>query len=545
MDGSRTVAASTYWSLFAGLDSSFNVDSGVVTVLEFESDAPEHLENLFNMSMQLHCVATTDGYFRRLNPAWERTLGYSIDELLATPFLELVHPADRTSTLRQLKKLAGGRPVVYFENRYRCRDGSYRRLAWTSAPHSDGILYATALDITVQDRATQLFSRLIDSAPDAMVITRRDGTIDLVNRLCEQLFLTNADELIGKPIEILIPERLRAIHESRRRDYMEKPKMRPMGAGLELVAVRADGVEFPAEISLGPLTTDEEMFIVCAIRDITGRMQHQDALLRSEGALKSTKKRLNEQELELFAAERIQMHLNPKSPPDLRGYDIAAKTLAAEFTAGDLHDFLSMGDGCIGLVVGDVTGHGFSASLLSASTHAYLRALVETYADPRELIEHVHSALHRELEPERFVSMILARLNFQEHTLTYVNAGHPSGYVLDESGNILASMDSVTWPLATMPTIDPREIGPIHLQEGQLVLLMTDGILEAESPTGEDFGLDRVLAVARERQHAPAAEILDALYRAVKGFTSRERPLDDITVIVVKRVAEPIQVARH
>jgi sigma-B regulation protein RsbU (phosphoserine phosphatase) len=507
---------------------------------KFEPDSPEHLENLFNMSLQLLCVATTDGYFRRLNPAWERTLGYSIDELLATPFLEFVHAADRESTLRQMEKLADGQPVVYFENRYRCRDGSYRRLAWTSPPPSDGVLYATALDITAPHSATQIFSRFIDSAPDAMVIARGDGTIDLVNRLCEQLFLSNASELIGKPIEILIPEHLRATHESHRRDYMEKPKMRPMGAGLELVGVRADGAEFPAEISLGPLNTDEETFIVCAIRDTTARKQHQDALLRSESALKSMERRLNEQEVELFAAERIQMYLNPKVPPDLRGYDIAAKTLAAEFTAGDLHDFLPMGDGCVGLVVGDVTGHGFAASLLMASTHAYLRALVETYLDPCELIHHVHFALYRELEPERFVSILLARLNYQEHTLTYVNAGHPSGYVLDESGNILTSMDSVTWPLATMPTIDPKEIGPIHLQEGQLLLLMTDGLLEAESPAGEAFGLDRVLAVTREHQRAPAAEVLDALYLAVGGFTGRKRPEDDITVIVVKRLAEPI-----
>jgi serine phosphatase RsbU (regulator of sigma subunit) len=194
-----------------------------------------------------------------------------------------------------------------------------------------------------------------------------------------------------------------------------------------------------------------------------------------------------------------------------------------------------MGKDLVGLVLGDVTGHGFAASLLMASTHAYLRALVETSVSLTELMQHVHRALHRELEPERFVSMLIVRLDTRENTLTYVNAGHPSGFVLDESGEILTSMDSTTQPLALLPTIDPKEIGPIALRRGQLILLMTDGLLEALSPSGEEFGLDRVLRVTRRHQSAASGEILSALYAAVQEFTGRMRPEDDITVMIVKR----------
>jgi PAS domain S-box-containing protein len=515
------------------------------------------------------------------------------------------------------------------------------------------VFYATALDITAAHSASQLFPRLLDSAPDAMVITKGDGTIHLVNRLGEQLFLRNAEDLIGQPIELLIPKRLWGIHESHRRSYRDNPRIRPMGAGRELTAVRADGVEFPAEISLGPLDTGEETFIVCAIRDITARRQAQEALRLSEERfelavrgteagiwdwdlrtnlmyfspqwktmfgydeneitsehtewmnrvhpedqdrtqetlqrclrgktsefdvehrvrhksgsyrwvmargvtvrddagrprrmvgshiditdLKITEERLNDQQAEFLAAEKIQTHLHPEAPPDLPGYDIAARTLAAEFVAGDMHDFFSMGDGSMCVVVGDVTGHGFSAALLMASTHAYLRALVEFHPDLCDLVTRVHTALRRELAPGRFVSALLARLDFRNHTLTCVNAGHPSGYVLDRGGSILASLDSTTWPLAVLPEIRPVEVGPIRLQEGQLALLMTDGVLEARSPTGEDFGLERVLEVAREHQCASAAQILDALYLAIHEFTGRERPEDDVTVVLVKRADE-------
>ena len=493
------------------------------------------LETFFDASRQLMCMATAEGFLRRVNPAWERTLGYSTGELFAAPLLDFVHPLDRSSTLRQMRILATGRPVAYFETRFRCRDGSYRTLAWTATPALDDGFHAIAFDITARHRAGRLISDLIEAAPDAMLVTKADGTIHLVNRLCGQMFHCESEELVGQPVEALVPSSLRSAHEARRREYTEDPHVRSMGALRELRAVRPDGTEFPAEISLGPVTIGDETFVVCAIRDTTARRRAQDALRESERALQHSNGLLNQQEAELLVAERIQALLIPESPTDLPGYDIAARTLAAEFTGGDLHDFLPMGHGRVGLVLGDVTGHGFGASLLMATTHAYARALVETSKGLCDLMQNIHRALHRELEPERFVSMLIVRLDTIEHTLTHVNAGHPSGFVLDENGEILTTMDSSTQPLALLPSIDPKEIGPIPMLPGQMALLMTDGLFEAQSPDGEEFGLERVLQVARAHRSAPAAGISSALYDAVRDFTGRVRPEDDITLMIVKR----------
>ena len=116
--------------------------------------AREQLECLFALSLDLFCVAGFDGYFKLLNPAWEKTLGFTIDELLAQPYDEFIHPDDREATRAEGPKLAAGQHSISFENRYRCKDGSYRWLLWNSTPEADrGLIYATARDITDRKRA--------------------------------------------------------------------------------------------------------------------------------------------------------------------------------------------------------------------------------------------------------------------------------------------------------------------------------------------------------------------------------------------------------
>jgi PAS domain S-box-containing protein len=110
----------------------------------------EHMATrFFAMATDMLCVAGVDGYFKALNPAWSRTLGYSADELLGQPYLDFVHPDDRASTIAEASKIADGWQTIYFRNRYRCKDGSYKWLAWTATPAMvDGAIYAVARDVT-------------------------------------------------------------------------------------------------------------------------------------------------------------------------------------------------------------------------------------------------------------------------------------------------------------------------------------------------------------------------------------------------------------
>src|SRR6185437_946382 len=104
---------------------------------------------LFNLAQDMLCVAGFDGYFKQVNPAWQRTLGWTAAELTSRPYAEFVHPSDREATAGATEMLIDGQHVMQFENRYRCRDGSYRWLSWmTTANADDGVVYGAARDIT-------------------------------------------------------------------------------------------------------------------------------------------------------------------------------------------------------------------------------------------------------------------------------------------------------------------------------------------------------------------------------------------------------------
>jgi PAS domain S-box-containing protein len=245
------------------------------------------VERFFNLSLDMLCIAGVDGYFKRLNPAFERVLGWPTEELLRRPFVEFIHPDDVEATLREVEKLASGIPTISFENRYRCADGSYKHLMWTAHPETEsGLLYAVARDMTALKQAQERFRVAVELSPSAMVMVDGEGKIALVNEETERLFGYDRGELLGRSIEMLLPLHSRSRHPSHRARFIGAPRARPMGAGRDLSARRKDGAEFPVEIGLKPIQLAGEAFVLGTIIDLTTRKEGERKLRDTAAALR-------------------------------------------------------------------------------------------------------------------------------------------------------------------------------------------------------------------------------------------------------------------
>jgi PAS domain S-box-containing protein len=371
-----------------------------------------------------------------------------------------------------------------------------------------------------QHQQTEALCRqLLEAAPDATLVANHEGKIVLVNAVAQELFGYSREELLGKDIEILVPSHLREHHFTLRHDFNTNPHVRPMGAGRELSAVRKDGSEFPAEISLGPLNTDDGVLVFAAVRDVSERKKIEEAL--------------RENEAQLRAVQKIQELLLPAEPPDVAGVDIAGAMLPAHFAAGDHYDHFPMADGSVRITLGDVSGHGISSALVMASAHAHIRFLAEMGTEIDEILRRTNESLMKQTD-EHFITAILGHLDPVSRILTYANAGHPPGYVLDESGAVKATLESSALPLAVVPGGEFGCGEPITLEAGDLVLLLTDGVIESEGETGELFDEERVLDLVRSIREESAADIAQTVCTTAREFGGAESYQDDITCLVIK-----------
>jgi phosphoserine phosphatase RsbU/P len=241
-------------------------------------------------------------------------------------------------------------------------------------------------------------------------------------------------------------------------------------------------------------------------------------------------------EIQLEAAREIQRHLLPKEAPVVPGFDIAGGLYAADYAAGDFFDFIPAAQNRLGIVVGDVCGKGFPAAILSATTHELLRAGASVHSTAQKIVTHANVVLAGETEDFMFVTLTLVMLDIRSRKVEYVSAGHPDGYVLDRQGNIKHRLSHSAGLLA-LSAEDPFEEGPpVQLEAGDLLFLVTDGVLEAHSANRADgaFGEARTLAVVRRHLDKPSKDIVTAIHQAVQDFSENQRAYDDVTIVVVK-----------
>ena len=249
--------------------------------------------------------------------------------------------------------------------------------------------------------------------------------------------------------------------------------------------------------------------------------------------------------LELAAA--IQQSLLPGQAPSMENFEISGRCLYCDETGGDYYDFIDAsrrspdGDPSveaskrIGVVVGDVSGHGISAALLMAATRGMIRADADYHTDDLSgLLRSLNARLVAETVDDRFVTLFYGLLDDDARTLAWASAGHEPAIWCHAASAQLEELPSTGMPLGIVAEATFEQAGPITLQPGDVLVAGTDGIHEAQNSQGEFFGRERFLEVIAANAGRSAEAICDAVIVAVTDFTGDAARTDDITLIVVK-----------
>jgi serine phosphatase RsbU (regulator of sigma subunit) len=240
-----------------------------------------------------------------------------------------------------------------------------------------------------------------------------------------------------------------------------------------------------------------------------------------------------EQEIYLRLAHEIQRRFY-STTASLPGFDLAGAAVSAAYTGGDYFDFIQCPDGCLLIVIGDVSGHGFGAALVMAETRAYVRSGANGESDLGSLLSGVSRKLAADLDGSQYVTLLLVRLDPGNRSLQFAGAGHVPCYLLSPSGEVSSVLDSSGPPAGLFPEFEFTASQSMSLKDGETLLLLTDGVTEAANPGEIEFGAERALEFLRCHPHSTAAELVRGICEAVREFAGDRPQRDDITCVACR-----------
>lgn len=278
----------------------------------------------------------------------------------------------------------------------------------------------------------------------------------------------------------------------------------------------------------GPFTTDDEE-LARTLGALAG-VALQRQLLLDEYALK--RKLVHDLEV----AREIQQSILPDAPPPCEGFDIAGWNRPADQTGGDAYDFIDLGNGRVGLIAGDATGHGIGPALVAAGCRAMIRALSKNSPDLTSILDTTNALLAQDLAgSRRFMTLCMAIVDAPASTITVASAGHGPLLLYRAATDAFDELEVSGPPLGLFDGMTYAPSAPVQLKAGDMFAVPTDGFYEYANEGGDFFGTERIKAVLRAERGEASAAIAERLYRAVLDFAGRAPQLDDMTVVVVKK----------
>jgi len=232
-------------------------------------------------------------------------------------------------------------------------------------------------------------------------------------------------------------------------------------------------------------------------------------------------------------AAQVQRLFLPLRRPSIAGLEIAGAMQPAGGVGGDYYDYIPVNEHTIQIVIADVAGKGVAAALLMSATAAAVQLEVSEKRDMLEVVNRLNNGIHSVSDGERYVTLLLADIDALSRSLRYVNCGHNPALLFRAKTREVVPMNSSCFPLGMFESVT-CEIKRADLASGDLLVLYTDGITEAENSQGEEFGMERLSAVIRRDSSLSAEELMDSILQSAEDFCQGVGFNDDATVLVVK-----------
>jgi phosphoserine phosphatase RsbU/P len=239
-------------------------------------------------------------------------------------------------------------------------------------------------------------------------------------------------------------------------------------------------------------------------------------------------------EHELKLATEIQQSFQPSSPPTVEGYEFQGISFSCYEIGGDYYDFIPRQNGKMLIALGDVSGKGTAAALLMSCLHAAIHAQASAKAELSEIVHNVNVYLSENTPSNRFVTLFIAELDPATGDIEYINAGHNPPLVARDF-NTVEELGSGGFPLGIMP-FGEYELGKMKLESGEALVIYSDGVSEANNPTGEEYGMDRLGDVIKKNLQRSASGLRDKVESSLSDFCQNTPAGDDITLVIVKRI---------
>jgi sigma-B regulation protein RsbU (phosphoserine phosphatase) len=239
----------------------------------------------------------------------------------------------------------------------------------------------------------------------------------------------------------------------------------------------------------------------------------------------------------LDLAREVQQNLLPREDPEIEGLDIAGTSIYCEETGGDYYDYLMTGENGqkkICVVVGDVADHGIPSALLMTTARAFLRQRTSRSGELDQVVSDVNRQLTRDVEDSgRFMTLFICEIDRSNQIIHWVNAGHDPAMIYDREGGKFEELTGNALPLGVSEMTAYQKFDK-KINPGQIIMMGTDGIWEAQSPQGEMFGKERFKDIIRDNGARSAKDIMQAVIKAVDRFCHPLEKADDVTLVVTK-----------